>query len=218
MADVFEPGDNQSFNEAFGLAEEAGAPIFRWRGDLYKTEHASEEEESAFDYIEAIRNLDEESFREVAWAKQLSDIMQEELIEGARIHGGAASPEADRHRHTVGMWRAAKEIGPARAWIGGAGHEVKNLYDALYGKNLRQLGARSDSLGLGQIVDNSWKDLLNNTIGVGSAVFSDEEDPSVIAGRGYLPADLRSADDSAVTIKQKPGMWAGGLVGRTRYR
>jgi len=39
MGKRYLPGDNETFNTAFGMADDGGHKQFVWKGKLYKVEH-----------------------------------------------------------------------------------------------------------------------------------------------------------------------------------
>lgn len=134
--------------------------------------------------------------------------MEGALSGGKDRYGVSDSPESDRFRHMMGMRNSAldPEVGPLMALIGGAGHEVNNLYGAFVDNDLSQLGTASSRLGAGQIFKNSSDDMLNNLAGIMSAYFApgepNEEQLEYLLSFGVLPSDLRKSDSSTIMIDQ----------------
>lgn len=134
--------------------------------------------------------------------------MESALSGGKNRYGVSDSPESDRFRHMMGMRNSAIDpgVGPLMSLIGGAGHEVNNLYGAFVDNDLSQLGTASSRLGAGQILKNSSDDMINNLVGILSAYFApgelDEEQLEYLLSLGVLPSDIRKPDSSTVMIDQ----------------
>tara|TARA_R110002020_G_scaffold215277_1_gene422399 strand:- start:131 stop:619 length:489 start_codon:yes stop_codon:yes gene_type:complete len=135
----------------------------------------------------------------------LREYMQEALETGASEYSGATDPEADRYRHIMGMRAAAMDpnVGRLRALLGGAGHEINNLYDAFLRGELKNLGTNQGRLSTSQILQNSYDDMYNNLVGIMSVGDDLGEMPMdeyimELLQRGRVPIDLRVNSDSGI--------------------
>jgi len=176
-----------------------------------KRRREKENSKNTFFYLNDVKksslvNEDNESLPDSLLA--LKKHMKGALAGGKGRYGVSDSPESDRFRHMVGMRNAAldPEVGPFMALVGGAGHEVNNLYGAFVDNDLSQLGTASSRLGAGQILKNSSDDMLNNLAGILSAYFDrgepTEEQLEYFLSFGVLPSDLRKPDSSTIMVDQ----------------
>jgi hypothetical protein len=135
----------------------------------------------------------------------LKEYMQEALETGASEYGDSTNPEADRYRHIMGMRAAAMDpnVGRLRALLGGAGHEVNNLYDAFLRGKIKNLGTNQGQLSTLQILQNSYDDMYNNLVGIMSVGDEIGDTPMneyimELLQRGKVPIDLRVSSDSGI--------------------
>jgi hypothetical protein len=170
-----------------------------------------ENSKNTFSYLNDVKKsslIDEDNEYLPDSLLSLKKHMEGALAGGKDRYGVSDSPESDRFRHMMGMRNSAldPEVGPLMALIGGAGHEVNNLYGAFVDNDLSQLGTASSRLGAGQIFKNSSDDMLNNLAGILSAYFApgepNEEQLEYLLSFGVLPSDLRKPDSSTIMIDQ----------------
>ena len=120
----------------------------------------------------------------------------------SRFESDPLGPESDRYRHIMGMREATMDprVGPIRAFLGGAGHEINNLYGALLRGNIHQLGTDAGRLGIMQVLRNSADDMYNNMIGIASAYKYpqnlSEEGVDNLLGWGVLPKRISPSSQS----------------------
>lgn len=142
--------------------------------------------------------LPEDDDRIPAGYQLLNMHMQDAIDRSRSQYDDVQSPEADRYRHVMGMRRASLDptVGPLRAFIGGTGHEINNIFDAIVLGNYGQLGTDRKRMPPAKVLRNSYDDMYNNMVGIMSAIRNPEpirgkEEVQRLLDRGRMPLDIR---------------------------